>query len=222
MRLLEDVHTLGGRLTTAGGRRSLRGKAGKNRSMKSMHYVGRAFDLALDTGMHNPSRDQYICEDGWYRTTRCFRGWCRSSLPYEELVSRASATRLGEAFGGLYVDGDITGPSETRRAVKVVTKRDVNGRAYTEIGTEAVTPVAFDFTGLAAAHGFYGIRARKSFFRGGSYGGAEGWHFQNTSGLIEGETTFGEDLMRVYSQEECERFLYWEQAKGAVWQENWF
>ena len=63
-----------------------------------------------------------------------------------------------------------------------------------------------DFTALALKHGFHSIRGRRSFFKGGSYGGAEWWHFQYEKALTRGVSKFGEELLKVYSLDRCKRF----------------
>jgi hypothetical protein len=68
----------------------------------------------------------------------------------------------------------------------------------TKLNKKEVTDKFVDFTALAKKHGFHSIRARSSFFRGGSYGGAEWWHFQYESALTVGKSTFGEELLKVY------------------------
>ena len=60
--LYEEVHSLGGIITSAGGRRGLASKAGAARSKKSMHYTGLAFDMALPTGMKDPGVDPCVVE----------------------------------------------------------------------------------------------------------------------------------------------------------------
>ena len=79
-----------------------------------------------------------------------------------------------------------------------------------------------DFTALALKHGFHSIRGRRSFFKGGSYGGAEWWHFQYEKALTRGVSKFGEELLKVYSLDRCKRFVYWEEAKDCVFGKNWF
>ena len=79
-----------------------------------------------------------------------------------------------------------------------------------------------DFTALALKHGFHSIRGRRSFFKGGSYGGAEWWHFQYEKALTRGVSKFGEELLKVYSLDRCKRFVYWEEAKDWVFGKNWF
>lgn len=81
---------------------------------------------------------------------------------------------------------------------------------------------AFDLTAIFRKHGFEGIPARSDFPFGGSYLGAEWWHFSWRGGMVAGETTFGAELLRVYTLAECERFLYWEEVKDAVYGVDFF
>jgi hypothetical protein len=81
---------------------------------------------------------------------------------------------------------------------------------------------AFNFTEVAAKHGFVSISARKSFFEGGAYGGAEWWHFQWNKALTEGVSKFGEELLKVYSLNEAKKFVYWDEVKDNVFGKNWF
>tara|TARA_R110000824_G_scaffold98310_1_gene234632 strand:- start:892 stop:1833 length:942 start_codon:yes stop_codon:yes gene_type:complete len=191
--LYKAVHDLGGIVTSAGGRRGLGGKAGASRSKKSMHYVGRAFDMALPTGMQNPSTDPYLVENAGGRKWTI---WCRTDDPS---VSE-----------------------KTIECSYVVTKRNSKGKKYTIIKTKDITARVFNFTKLAAMSGFKNISARRSFFRGGAYGGAEWWHFQWEENLERNKTTFGEELLKVYSIEKAKRFVYWSEAKNCKWKVNWF
>jgi len=184
--LYEEVHSLGGIITSAGGRRGLASKAGAARSKKSMHYTGLAFDMALPTGMKDPAVDPYVIEDIGGRR---WRVWMRCEEGEEKTIE------------GTYI---------TRRAGKTV------------IHKKEVTDKFVDFTALALKHGFHSIRARSSFFRGGSYGGAEWWHFQYERALTEGVSKFGEELLKVYPLSKCEQFVYWNEAKDCVFGKNWF
>ena len=192
-KLYEEVHALGGIITSAGGRRGLGGKAGPSRSKKSMHYVGRAFDMALPTGMQNPTTDPYLIESAGDRK---WTVWCKTDNP------------------------DVA--EQSIEASYVVTKKNSKGKRYTIIKTKEITCRAFNFTALAAQHGFRGISARRSFFRGGAYGGAEWWHFQWESHLIGNKTTFGEELLKVYTLQKARKFIYWDEAKNCSWKVNWF
>lgn len=191
--LYEEVHSLGGIITSAGGRRSLVSKASPSRSKKSMHYVGRAFDMALPTGMQNVNTDPYLIQKD---SGRKWIVWCRTE------------------------NSDF--PIKKIKACTVYSKKNVKGRRYTQIKESEVSARVFNFTEIANKHGFNRISARRSFFSGGSYGGAEWWHFQWEKGLIEGVSTFGEELLKCYSREDAEKFVYWNSSKNARFGVNWF
>jgi hypothetical protein len=57
-----------------------------------------------------------------------------------------------------------------------------------------------DLTALFAEQGFRRIRARPNFPTGGDPIGAEWWHFQDETGLVEGVSTFGGELLKVYAE----------------------
>ncbi len=78
-----------------------------------------------------------------------------------------------------------------------------------------------DLTALFKEHGFERIRARRSFFNGGTWLGAEWWHFQYEGGLVEGESTFGGELLRVYSEETLRDTPPW-RFRNRVFGRNWF
>lgn len=85
----------------------------------------------------------------------------------------------------------------------------------------AVTDHFLDLTELFAAHGFKGIRARRSFENGGSWAGAEWWHFQYETGLVDGVSTFGEELQKIYSRDQLAGTSPWAE-RDRVWRINWF
>lgn len=78
-----------------------------------------------------------------------------------------------------------------------------------------------DLTALFDKQGFKRIRARKSFFTGGTFLGAEWWHFQNEEGLEPGVSTFGGELLRVYSEETLRPTPPW-RSRDRVFKVNWF
>jgi len=192
-KLYEEAHALGGIITSAGGKRGLSSKASPARSKKSMHYVGRAFDMALPTGMQNPSTDPYLIENAG---SRKWTVWCKTDNP-----------NVAE---------------QTIEASYVVTKKNSKGKRYTIVKTTEITCRAFNFTDLAEKHGFKRISARRSFFKGGAYGGAEWWHFQWEDDLESNKTTFGEELLKVYTLQKAKKFVYWNEAKNCKWKVNWF
>lgn len=186
--LYDDVHSLGGIITTAGGKRSLKSKTSPSRSKKSMHYVGLAFDLALPTGMQNIKTDPYVIEKSGNRE---WTVWCRTedpSVPVKTLKGVIAKTRSGKTI----------------------------------IEEKQITDRFFNFTELAEQHGFKPIKARTSFFRGGSYTGAEWWHFQWEKALQKNKSVFGEELLKLYDLQRCESFHYWDEVKNCVFGIDWF
>ena len=78
-----------------------------------------------------------------------------------------------------------------------------------------------DLTALFETEGFARIRARKSFFTGGTWLGAEWWHFQYEKGLEPGVSTFGDELLRVYAEEKLRSTPPW-QYRDRVYKVNWW
>jgi len=95
-------------------------------------------------------------------------------------------------------------------------------RGKSVIRIKEVTTRAFNLTELFEKHGWKGIRGRRSFFKGGAYGGAEWWHFQYEGALEKNVSTFGNELLKVYSLSQARRFIYWDESKNCVFGKNWF
>ncbi|MBW1853978.1 MAG: peptidoglycan-binding protein [Deltaproteobacteria bacterium] len=79
----------------------------------------------------------------------------------------------------------------------------------------------FDLTALFEGVGFKPIRARPTFEEGSSILGAEWWHFQFEKGLIPDVTTFGSELLKVYSKETLESTAPW-RHRDRIFNINWF
>ncbi len=77
-----------------------------------------------------------------------------------------------------------------------------------------------DLTALLDKHGFKRIRARKSFFNDGTWLGAEWWHFQYEKGLEPRVSTFGDELLRVYSEDTLRPTPPWK-SRDRVFKVNW-
>jgi hypothetical protein len=77
-----------------------------------------------------------------------------------------------------------------------------------------------DLTALFDLHGFKRISARPDFFDNGSQLGAEWWHFQDETGLEKGKSTFGNELLRVYSRQTLEKSPPWK-FRDRVFGVNW-
>jgi hypothetical protein len=90
----------------------------------------------------------------------------------------------------------------------------------TVLKTVEVTDRFFNFTALALKFGWKGISGRRKFFRGGGYTSAEWWHFQWEQGLVPGQTTFGSELLRLYTPEQCTALRWWDDVKGAEFGED--
>ena len=177
-----DVLALGGVVSSAGAKRPLRdSKRSKSRSIKSLHYTGLAFDMALSSGMNNPDRDRYVIEEVGDRR---WNVWCKTDN--EE-----------------------------------VPIRKIEGYTYHHT-RKIVEDRMFSITEIAEKHGFKPIRARRYFMAGGHYAGAEWWHFQYEKALTPGVSTFGGELMKIYTLEECRKFAPWEDTKHCVWKESWW
>jgi hypothetical protein len=77
-----------------------------------------------------------------------------------------------------------------------------------------------DLTALFEKHGFQRIRARPDFPTGGGTIGAEWWHFQDETDIVKGKTTFGQELLRVYSESTLAPSPPWK-FKDRVFGVNW-
>jgi hypothetical protein len=78
-----------------------------------------------------------------------------------------------------------------------------------------------DFTALLRKHEFSRIPARRSFFSGGSRGAAEWWHFQDISGLVHGESKFGDELQKVWPTSSLTESPVWK-YRDYVWKNYGF
>lgn len=85
---------------------------------------------------------------------------------------------------------------------------------------QAVAGHLLDLTALLEKHGFERIKARPHFEKGDSLHGAEWWHFQYTPGLLPQVTTYGQELLRVYSRASLEGTAPW-LYRDSVYKINW-
>ena len=111
-------------------------------------------------------------------------------------------------------------PSVPVKTLKGVIAKTRSGKTIIE--EKQITDRFFNFTELAEQHGFKPIKARTSFFRGGSYTGAEWWHFQWEKALQKNKSVFGEELLKLYDLQRCESFHYWDEVKNCVFGIDWF
>lgn len=194
--LQADVHAMGGILTTAGGKRPLKLRTGDPKKDK----IGSAqsskslhyVGLAFDLALPT--------------------GGSSLSQPY--LLQRDPAN---DRKWIVWCKSDSADVPEVEIKVCVI-----SGWKKTSLSYRTVKVRAFNFTELALKHGFDGISGRRSFFRGGRFTGSEWWHFQWSRALTPGVSTFGGELLKLYSKSKCERFLFWKKARNAVWKRSWF
>lgn len=98
--------------------------------------------------------------------------------------------------------------------------RELDGWVHSLQKTVKTTAKVINLTALMAKHGFERIRARKSYKKS-NYGSAEWWHFQYELGLVEGESEYGEELLKVWRLDELEGTGAWEH-RDAVFGVSWF
>jgi hypothetical protein len=156
----------------------------------------------------------------------------------KKMASRSSKSLhyTGLAFD-MALDSGMNNPKKERFAVEEIGDRDWNVwcrttnenvpvrkvTAYTYNNTKVIVEDRFfSFTELARKYGFEPIKCRRSFKKGGSYLGAEWWHFQYEKALEPGVSTFGGELLKIYTIKECRDFGPWEDVKHCVWQESWW
>lgn len=177
MCVYREAHEAGAIITSSGSRRKLTARVGSNRSATSFHYVGRALDLFVYSGLVDPTVDPYVVTYG-----SDWRVW--------------AAAENGKP-----------------RVLNAVVYRTPAERV-------TVCRCVIDLTDLFGRFGFRPIGPRRSFWKGGNNGGAEWWHFQDETGLVSGESTFGDELERLYSRKVLEDTAPWRHRRR-VFGENW-
>lgn len=187
-------------LTSSGGMRSLNASINPSRSAVSFHYLGRALDLYIYSAMVNPEKDPYVVtwdiqEDRYFTVyARCKKDW--------DVNPRES-------------DFQISLPPEIELK-NVMTYKNRKPSA-----SDTVKGRFINLTEVFKDHGFKNIRARKSFFKGGTMLGAEWWHFQYEKGLMPKVSTFGAELLKIYSEETLQGTPPWKQRER-IYKINWF
>jgi len=191
---LADIRGAGGVATSSGGIRDLGAPVDTTRSSTSFHYTGRAIDLYIYSGMVNPATDPYIVtSDGQLGTWRVFARTANAEVVPSTLAA-LKFTRVK--------------PPENSK------KKDTVKVAEVE-----VTDRFFDLTAVFLAHEFHRIPAKESFLddpNAREYGAAEWWHFQDETGLVVGQTTFGSLLRQVRTEAELKGTSPFN-AKDKVW-----
>jgi hypothetical protein len=171
--LYQEIHDLGGTITSAGGRRRLSTGTSENRSSTSLHYLGRAFDLATYSGMQHPESDPFV-------------------------IGGLDDRKPGNVFVRA-VDAPLRDLAAHVRGKHPVTTTDN----------------FHNFTLIAKGHGFTPIPPRRNWRR--VYGATEWWHFEYHKGLEIGETTFGSELLKIYSLEEINKHRHIRRVLSRKW-----
>lgn len=173
-----EVTSQGGILTSSGTMRSLHANVSSNRSATSFHYVGLALDLMIHSGMSNPKTDPYVV---CYTKNRYFNVYarCKDNWNFNPFEERPKLTLPPE----IELDNVVTYGQRNHSKTKPVVGRFIN------------------LTEIFRKHGFERIRARRRFFEGESFLGAEWWHFQHEKSLISKHTSFGSQLLKIYDEE---------------------
>jgi len=173
-RILKPMQEAEALMTSSGSKRSLTAGVGANQSATSFHYLCTAFDLYVYSGMVNPHTDPFVITID-ERNPRYWNVWARVKNKDAGRYVVLDAVTYEKSGDGKY-------------AQKVV----------------RVTDYFLNFTELAAEAGFQRIPRRPAFLDPvkKSNGAAEWWHFQYEADLVHGVTTYGSQLLRVYSQKD--------------------
>jgi hypothetical protein len=196
-----EIRDRGGVLTSSGGARELTAEVTEARSPVSLHYLGRAIDLCIWSGMQTADDPYLVIEEtneadadrpfwrvfgagseGAPDTMGLSREaclWRAEEAPDHQ--SRPDGTRRGAGEGS----GDAADSGGAERGAALI-RRGRSGRF-------------FDLTALLADRGWGRIPARPCW--PSNYLCVEWWHFERHDGLVAGVTTFGEELRRVHRAE---------------------
>lgn len=189
--IFERLDRAGACLSSSGGLRSLKALVNPYRSATSFHYTGRALDLFIYGAMVDADRDP--------------------------LVVRRHGPREYEVFARVERPDVLPGVDVFDRVEDVIEYHPVERRTQ----GRTILGSFVSLTSLMKQYGFRPIRARRSFEQGGSILGAEWWHFQYELGLIEGMSTFGGELLKIYSRSSVEGTAPW-RFRDHVFGKNWF
>ena len=172
--ILKPMEEAGALMTSSGSKRNLTAPVSANRSATSFHYLLSAFDLFVYSGMVDPHTDPFVITEH-PKDPRHWQVWART---HKE------------------------GAGETKTLEAVTYEKSGNNAYPQKIVT--TTGTFLNFTELAAKAGFFPIPRRPAFLhpKKKTNGAAEWWHFQYEADLVPGVTTFGSQLLRVYSQQD--------------------
>jgi peptidoglycan hydrolase-like protein with peptidoglycan-binding domain len=184
-------------LTSSGMMRSLDAQVTASRSAVSCHYIGLALDLYIYSGMTDPDKDPYVVvRDG----DLTHRVWARCSDKWNFNKDKPAAIQLP---ADMEIKGVITYKNRDAAKAPVVKGKFV------------------DLTAVFQKHGFQRISCRKGFYAGDTMMGAEWWHFQFEQGLMPRISTFGNELLKIYTEETLKNTPPWQQ-RTRIFKVNWY
>lgn len=196
----KELIAQGGILTSSGTMRSLNAQVTQSRSSVSFHYLGLALDLYIYSGMTDPSKDPFVVVLEEERLHRVYAR-CKVAADWKwNAEDKPSQITLP--------------PAQT--LTNIITYKQRNGAI-----NPSQTDHFLDVTALFKKHGFERIAARKNFYDGDSMMGAEWWHFQYEKGLMPKVSTFGNELLKIFSEDTLKGTPPWEQ-RNRVFGINWF
>ena len=214
----------------AGGTRNLKSsqKTAPSKAPMSLHYLGRAVDLSMGNSSLGTRRPLSGTGTGKKQPPGFIltlnpndaRRWIVWARVVDKTAPRASEV-----------------PTKTLNAV-VGWNKDVPGQSMKRIWkTKEVTGQFINFTALAKQYGWDSIKGRSYFMtpRAGAkknctrfdsawrcMRGAEWWHFQYTSGLYEGETTYGDEMLCYWDESQLiSEYAGWERVKNITYRRGW-
>ncbi len=193
----EALASKGAVIPSSGARRSLNATVSPGRSALSFHYLGRALDMYIYSGMVDPDKDPFVI----------------TIPPDSEAKTEAGERWLWTVYARCQ-GTNARSVNETSLG-PVVTYDDPRGARERSASGKFVC-----LTEIFAEQGLLPIPARPKFFRGGGMIYAEWWHFQYEAGLIAHVSTFGAELLKVYSEEALEGTPPW-RYRNRVFGESW-
>ena len=87
LKVYAEIKSSGAILTSSGSLRALSASVGRNRSALSLHYVGRALDLFVYSGMHKPLLDPYVITKDPQRGDRYWRVYARTNASAGKMIT---------------------------------------------------------------------------------------------------------------------------------------
>ncbi len=207
--VFNKVTKLGGVMTSGGGRRSLETLTERSRSGKAklgMHNIGRAIDFAPYSGLANdanrdPNIKYLVIKDDRTKQNSLFTIWC--------IVNKAMDGFDQEEFN----QAVESGLAIENGTFTVDLIRSLNNQS-----TYSWTGDAFNLTRLMEEEGFQRIKPIDDYLTQGKFAGIEWWHYEIHEGLVVGETTGLNEMLKVYDYERAaELHPYFEEASKLVW-----